>query len=155
MWENWYIKGPKCLAWTPFQPLFCKPDDKTGLTSRLGEPSLHKFVMCPPAVESEVKLLEDVEQSQPWPLNAQHMVLVKAYYDFDIVHHSTQFGLDLWLGNTIINIIGVQFLKKGGDLHINSRKKCFFYYRVKEVQDMIAARCKGQKYLFNKLQQNK
>ena len=89
-----HIKGPKCLAWTPFQPFFCKPDDKTELTSRLGEPSLHKFVMCPPAVESEVKLREGVEQSQPWPLDAQHMVLVKAYYDFDIVHHSTRFGPD-------------------------------------------------------------
>jgi hypothetical protein len=146
-------KGPYCPIWTAYGPFVCKPDDKTALISRLGEPSLHKFTMCPPAVEEIIKARERSERTvEPWPIDAMHLVMKEAYYDCDVVSHATRFAPNPMHGNHMNNIIGVQFLlSHGGENHQGAGGRTIFYYRVHEVQDLISSKIKAKKLLFNKL----
>jgi hypothetical protein len=146
-------KGPKCPIWTAYGAYVCKPDDKTALASRLGEPSLHKFTMCPPTVEETIKARERSERTvEPWPIDGKHLVLKEAYYDCDVVSHATRFAPNPMHGNNMNNIIGVQFLlSHGGEKQVGAGGRTVFFYRVHEVQDLISSKIKGKKLLFNKL----
>ena len=87
------------------------------------------------------------EPAQPWPMDAQHLILKIAYFDFDVPSVATRFAPDPRVTNTSNNIIGVQFLSRFGAEPINGGH--LFHYRVGEMQDMISTKIKGDRLMFN------
>lgn len=157
-------KGLKCELWSKMCQHHVKKDDVLALTTRLGEPSLHEFSSCPPMIEQDIKQREASNtDAQPWPHNAKHCVVIGAYYDCDVPAIATRFGNDPRIGNTLNNIIGVQYLEKnwcktdGVDVYVDKHdgNRSTFYYRAHAIQDIIINKIKGKSLLFNKLKKKK
>ena len=148
-------KGPKCPIWSNMAQHHVNRDDVLALKSKLGEHSLHEFSQCPPVVEQDIKQREASKtDAQPWPLDAKHCVLTRAYYDYDVPFIGTRYGKDPRIGNNLNNIIGVQYLEKnGGEVYKNKHdgNKSTFYYRATDLQDIISNNIKGKSLLFSKL----
>ena len=141
-----------CSAYQSLKPSLVTKENKTSFQCKLGDPTLHKFSSCPITIEKIVKSREESDCTvQPWPLAAGHIVLKEAYYDFDVPSFATRFARDPREGNSVNNIIGLQFLEWEGAVAIKdaSTGRDIFYYRVREVQSMIADRIKGDKLLFD------
>ena len=153
--EKGHIKGAKCSVWSQYAKFVCNKDEVLALTSRLGEPSIHDFIQCPSVIEQEIKAREHSEaSSQPWPIKAKHCVLTDAYFDCDVPHIGTRFAPDRRVGNNLNNIVAVQYLEKnGGDVYKDPYcgNRSTYYYRVRDVQDIISNNIKGKNLLFNKL----
>ena len=118
------------------------------MATQVGSPERHKLVQCPPLVAEMVKKQEKSEEkTQPWPMGAKHLKLRVGYFDYDAKKESQ---------NSLNNIIGVEFLAEfGATTMINEDTgKTFYYYRVQELQTLIVKKIKGEKLLFNHLEEN-
>jgi|GEM_PF-4980773 len=125
---------------------------KSTLMQQLGDSSLHLLLPCPPTIEQNIKQRENSDKPvQPWPIDAAHMVLESAYFDCDAPFTQTRFAQDPRVTNSANNIIGVQFLSRyGADPITNSKTgNVIFYYRAREVRDIIHSKISGEKLLFD------
>ena len=145
-------KGQRCPSYSTWKQFECTDDEVTQLKSMLGSTTLHKFLPCPPAIESILKAREEAQETVPWPFNGAHMILVGAYFDCDVPSVATRYGSDPRIDNVLNNIIAVSFLKLGGcELFEDFGGKKTFYLRVHEAQKLIVTRCSGKRRLLNKL----
>jgi hypothetical protein len=117
----------------------------------LGDGSLHKLLQCPPEVERIISQREKSDKKvEPWPMVASHMILKNAYFDFGVVFTKTRYA-SVPVTESAKNIVGVQFLSTiGADPITNSGTEgCIFYYRAREVRQLIASKMKGKRLLFD------
>ena len=86
-------------------------------------------------------------------MNAKHMILIRAFFDFDVVSHDTRYVKDPMITNSENNILEVRFLTKyGAQFLCDDEGETAFYYQVRGVQFLIIMNIKGKKRLINKLQ---
>ena len=86
-------------------------------------------------------------------MNAKHMILIRSFFDCDVVSHDTRYANDPRIANFGNNIVEVRFLTKyGAQLLCDNDGKDVFYYRARNVQLIITMNIKGKKSLINKLQ---
>ena len=141
-----------CGVYQRLKPYLVSKDGRIQLIAQLGDFSLHKFSPCTAVIET---ILRNREQSDspvmPWPMIAGHMILREAYYDFSKPSKSTRYGVDVRVGNDINNVIGVEFIQVSAGQHVDNpiTGDRMFYYRVKEVQDLIQQKIAGDRLLFN------
>lgn len=117
----------------------------------LGDGSLHKLLQCPPEVERVISQREKSDKKvEPWPMAAAHMILKNAYFDFGVVFTKTRYA-SVPVTESAKNIVGVQFLSTiGADPITNSgTESCIFYYRAREVRQLITSKMKGKRLLFD------
>jgi len=117
----------------------------------LGDGSLHKLLQCPPEVERVISQREKSDKKvEPWPMAAAHMILKNAYFDFGVVFTKTRYA-SVPVTESAKNIVGVQFLSAiGADPITNSgTESCIFYYRAREVRQLITSKMKGKRLLFD------
>ena len=90
---------------------------------------------------------------QPWPINAKHMIMIRAFLGFCVVSHDKRYAKYPSITNFGNNILEVRFLTKyGAQFLCDDEGKTSFYYQVRDVQLLITMNIKGKKMLMNKLQ---
>ena len=121
------------------------------LRQQLGDPKLHEVLRCPPEIESNILQREKSETPvQPWPIDAAHVTLKAVYLDCNVVATKTRFAPPP-LTDSGNNIVAVQFLcRMGANPMVNSTtKNALFYYRAREVRDIICAKMTQKRLLFD------
>ena len=84
-------------------------------------------------------------------MNAKHMILIRAFFDFDVVSHDTRYAKDPKITNFGNNVLEVRFLTKYvAQLLCDDEGKNAFYYLVRDVKLLITMNIKGKKMLINK-----
>ena len=72
---------------------------------------------------------------QPWTMNDKHMILIRAFFDCDVVSHDTIYANYPRITNFGSSILEVRFLTKyGAQLLCDDDGKTAFYYRFRDVQ---------------------
>ena len=86
-------------------------------------------------------------------MNDKHTILIRAFFDCDVVSHDTRYVNYPRITNFGSSILEVRFLTKyGAQLLCDDDGKTAFYYLVRGVQLLITMNIKGKKWLINKLQ---
>ena len=118
----------------------------------LGNPTHHQMIPCPPVIEKLIKERESENiNAMPWPIDAKHMVLNRAFFDCNVPHHATRYATDPTDGNHRRNIIEVSYLLTFGANVFEKDGTVHFYYRVDDLLLIIGNKIMGQRRLINQL----
>ena len=137
-----------CSQYLLHKPYICTGEQVLAISSQLGLPSRYKVTACPDIVANQLKDREIKGESIPWPIGAKHLKLRVVYYDCD--------DTKAIVSNHLDNIIGVEFLGENGAKEImnHDNGSTYYYYRVNELQKIIANKIKGERLLINYIQTN-
>ena len=144
------MHGTECISMQLHKKYLCNTDDVVTLQSEgLGNYNVFKFDRCSPNAERLVQAEESSPTPvKPCPMNAKHMILIRAFFDCDVVSHDTRYAKDPRITNFGNNILEVRFLTKyGAQLIYDDEEKTAFYYQVRDVQLIITMNIKGKEML--------
>ena len=154
--EDGHQQGNKCDAFKIHKLYLADEDKVLKLKLSLGNTEIHKVTPCPPMVTSIVQKREiSGESILGWLNSAKHIILHRAFYDCYVPHHGTRYSQGPPSGASINSIIEVSFLTNPGCIVYNdSSGTSLFYYRAKDVMQLISQNVNKKKGLISLLKLN-
>ena len=94
-------RGQGCEALCLYKEYLTDKDQDNSLKfGLLGNPNHHQMIPCLPVIETLMKERENANiNPMPWPLDAKHMLLNRAFFYCNVPHHATRYDTDPTDGN--------------------------------------------------------